>query len=394
MPWKECNVMDQKKEFVLKAFDPNVNFTELCTHYGISTKTGYKWVERFRHGGLPALCNKSKRPKSSPNKADEDTICEIIYTKLLKPRWGSRKIHRIFCSTHENEQHVSRSTVDRILNKVGLTDKKKRRKKCTPERLQLRITPQEPNDVWTVDFKGWWYTPHKEKCEPLTVRDEFSKFILSIKILEKGNIPSVKREFERLFSLYGLPKVIRSDNGPPFASCHGILGLTRLSAWWMSLGILIDRIDPASPYQNGGHERMHRDIKQELQGKIDGSLKLHQRIFDEWRNEYNTERPHEALNMKTPEEVYRKSPRVFHGDVFEFEYPRGYKSRRINDRGCFNLQGHRVFISYALCGYNAGLKLDKMKSYSVWFNSTCIGEIDLKSFLFTSILSKKARHSN
>ena len=158
--------MDQKKEFVLKAFDPNVNFTELCTHYGISTKTGYKWVERFRHGGLPALCNKSKRPKSSPNKADEDTICEIIYTKLLKPRWGSRKIHRIFCSTHENEQHVSRSTVDRILNKVGLTDKKKRRKKCTPERLQLRITPQEPNDVWTVDFKGWWYCYPSLKTTP------------------------------------------------------------------------------------------------------------------------------------------------------------------------------------------------------------------------------------
>lgn len=388
MPWKELHVMDQKKEFVLKAFNPNVNFTELCTHYGISTKTGYKWLERFRHGGLPALNNKSTRPKSSPNAVTEDVICEIINIKLIKPRWGSRKIHRIYSSAHMNSMNISRSTVERILRKAGLVEKRKRRWKCSPERLQLRITPQAPNDVWTVDFKGYWYTSLKEKCEPLTVRDEFSKFILSIKVLEKGDISSVKQEFERIFKLYGLPKVIRSDNGIPFASSQSILGLTRLSAWWMSLGILLDRIDPASPYQNGGHERMHRDIKQELQGKIIGSLKLHQRVFDEWRNEFNTQRPHEALNLKTPDEVYCKSPRLFHGDVFELDYPSGYRSRRINDRGWFNLRGHRVFISNALCGYNIGMKLENKNTFSVWFNSTNIGEIDLKSFIFKSILRK------
>jgi len=393
MPWKELNVMSQKKEFVLRAFEKQLNFTELCAEYAISTKTGYKWKERFIKYGLSGLEDRSRKPKTAPNSVSEDFVCEIIHIKLLKPHWGSRKIHRIFCSSHNNEDLVSRSSVDRILTKAGFTTKKKRRKRCHPERLQQRITPKMPNDVWTVDFKGWWYTPKKEKCEPLTVRDEYSKFILSIKILEKGDVFSVKREFEHLFTTYGLPKVIRSDNGIPFASCVSILGLTRLSAWWMSLGILPDRIDPASPYQNGGHERMHRDIKQELQGKINGSLKLHQRVFDEWKNEYNTERPHEALKLKTPEQVYRKSPRKYNGTVYELDYPSGYKARRINDRGWFNYKGHRIFISYALCGYYVGLKLEKSTTFSVWFHSTLIGEIDLKTFLFTSILSKRGREA-
>lgn len=389
MPWKELLIMDQKKEFVLKAFDKHVNFSRLCSEYGISTKTGYKWKERFKEKGLPGLHEKSKRPHSSPQKISEDEICEIVRIKHLKMDWGSRKIHKIFLNIHKDENCiVSRSTVERVLKKAGLVIPSKRRKHITPERIQNRFTPKEPNDLWTVDFKGWWYTPNKEKCEPLTVRDEFSKYILSIKILEKGDISSVKQEFETLFKKFGLPKVIRSDNGPPFAHHASVLGLTKLSAWWLALGILLDRIDPGHPYQNGAHERMHRDIKKELQGKIDGSLKLHQHVFDQWRHDFNHIRPHEALDLKCPTDVYVNSKRKYTGTFYDVEYPYGFTPRRVNDKGMLIYKGHRLFVGNAFCGYFLGIKREDAEYSNVWLNSFPIGKIDLKTFVFVSSMPK------
>ena len=388
MPWKELSSMDLKLEFVMKSFEKPSNFTELCAEYGISTKTGYKWKERFLQYGIPGLKDQPRRPHNSPQQVSEDVIFAILKIKQKWKYWGSSKILKIYNESHPDERPISRATVDRIIEKAGLSEKKKRRRKVHPERIQERIQPQQPNDVWTVDFKGWWYTPRQEKCEPLTVRDEFAKFILSIKILEKGDIPSVKREFEQLFTQYGLPKYIRSDNGVPFASCLSILGLTRLSAWWMSLGIKLDRIDPGSPYQNGGHERMHKDMKKELQGKINGDLRLHQKIFDEWKHEFNFIRPHAALDMKCPADVYVASQRAYNGTAFELEYPAGYKARRVNDRGWLNYKGRRIFLSNALCGYFVGLKQNTAESFDVWFAETMIGKIDLNTFLFDSILSR------
>ena len=387
MPWKELSTMNLKLEFVMKSFEKPCNFTELCTEYGISTKTGYKWKERFLQYGMPGLKDQSRRPRNSPQQVSEDVIFEILKIKNKRKHWGSSKILELYTESHPYENPISRATVERILEKAGLIEKKKRRRKINPERMQERIQAEKPNDVWTVDFKGWWYTTKKEKCEPLTVRDEFSKFILSIKILEKGDICSVKHEFEQLFTRFGLPRYIRSDNGIPFASSMSILGLTRLSAWWMSLGIRLDRIDPGSPYQNGGHERMHRDMKNELQGKIDGDLLLHQKIFDEWRNEFNEIRPHAALNMKRPSDVYAPSERKYNGTSYDLEYPSGYKHRRINDRGWLNYKGRRVFLSNALCGYYVGLKPSGSDSFDVWFAETMIGKIDSSTFLFDSVMS-------
>jgi transposase InsO family protein len=394
MPWKELSTMNLKYEFVMKSLEYPCNFTELCAEYGISTKTGYKWKERFIQFGIHGLKDKPRRPRNSPQQVSEDVIFTILKIKRKKMSWGSPKIHKIYCDSHPEEEYISRATVDRILKKAGLVEKRKRRRKVQPERLQIRVKPEQPNDVWTVDFKGWWYTTKKEKCEPLTVRDEFSKYILSIKILEKGNISSVKQEFEHLFHEFGLPKVIRSDNGIPFASSMSILGLTRLSAWWMSLGIRLDRIDPASPYQNGGHERMHRDMKKELQGKIDGNLLMHQKIFDEWRREFNDVRPHASLDLKRPSDVYRKSERKYFGTTYELEYPYGYKCRRVNDRGWLQYSGKRIFISNALCGYYVGMKQKENDCFNVWFSETLIGKIDLKSYLFESILAKSGNAQN
>jgi len=392
MPWKETNVMSQRIKFILRAFDPNTNFTELCSEFAVSTKTGYKWKDRFLQYGLPGLTDQPRTPHSHPKRISEDTICELIRIKKDKPKWGPKKVRLVFDKNHPNEYVPCRSSVERILKKSGYVITKRPKRQYRFERISNRFIPTHPNDLWTVDFKGWWYTSKKEKCEPLTVRDEFSKFILSIKILDKGNISCVKHEFEHLFTVYGLPRAIRSDNGPPFACGQSLLGLTKLAAWWMSLGIQLDRIAPASPYQNGAHERMHRDMKAELEGKINGDLKLHQSIFNVWKDEFNRERPHEAIGMRTPSELYRPSDRIYRGTIFEILYPSGVIPRKVNNRGVITYKGHRVFITSAFCSYYLGLQLNK-DFFKVWFGNFQLGEIDLKSFIFHSIVSLERQAS-
>lgn len=389
MPWKELCTMDLKHEFILKALDSNCNFKELCQEYGISRTTGHKWKNRFFENGFSGLSNQSRRPRVSPNETPEDAICEIIRLKIDHKNWGPKKIRALYARNHPHESIPSLSTFNRILDKAGLVRHRKRRNRSTQKRLRCRMKPEQPNDLWTVDFKGWWYTSEKEKCDPLTVRDDYSKYILSLKAVQKAATEEVKQEFERLFQIYGIPKVIRSDNGPPFASWKGLLGLTRLSAWWLSLGIQLDRITPGKPSENGAHERMHGDIKKELQGQIRGGLKEHQNYFDIWKDEYNNVRPHEALEMQSPVSVYTKSETKYNGNIEEILYPLGYISRQVNDRGCITLDCQKVFISYVLKGYNVGLKENNDETMSVWFDNLRLGEIDLRSLKFKPVLTGK-----
>lgn len=214
----------------------------------------------------------------------------------------------------------------------------------------------------------------QEKVNPLTVRDEYSKCILG-DVTEKRDISHVKAVFEGLFREYGLPEYIRNDNGLPFASSASVWGLTKLSVWWMTLGIKLDRDESGYLYQNGGHERMHRDMMQELEGQIDGSLNEHQKVFDVWRNEFNTGRPHQALGMKRPTEVYRTSERKYIHEKVELEYGKGMKIRMVNDRGWCNFCGKRLFIGNPFTGYPAGLKECTGQQTEVWFGHFLPGEI-------------------
>ena len=215
MPWKETDIMKTKHEFVMKSLQKDQTFTDLCRDYGISTKCGYKWVKRFIEGGFSGLDELSRKPNSG-KKTPEEISVELIRIKNLHKTWGASKILRIYKNNHPGEYAPVRSTVENIFLRAGYVEQKKRKRKKTTNRIQLKVVPKCPNQIWTVDFKGWWYTKHKEKCEPLTVRDEFSKFILCIKVLDKGDTTHVKQAFLDLFSKYGLPEIIRSDNGPPF----------------------------------------------------------------------------------------------------------------------------------------------------------------------------------
>ncbi len=375
MPWKEADKMSLKRKFILELFNNAGTFTELCTKYGITTKTGYKWKERFLQGGFPALEEKSRRPAGNRNEVPEAVVVELIRIKNLHKNWGASKILQVYKNNHPGEYAPARSTVENILERSGFIIKRRRKRNKTTERIQIKVVPDRPNQVWTVDFKGWWYTKHREKCEPLTVRDEYSKYILDIRVLEKGDIPHVKQAFEMLFTKYGLPEVIRSDNGVPFASHFNVFGLSKLAVWWMSLGIKLDRIDPGCPYQNGGHERMHRDMKAELEGQIDGNLNEHQRVFDKWREDFNTIRPHETLGMKTPSDVYVKSERKYDPEDVLIEYGKGYRSRMVNDRGFCNFRGKRLFVGNPFAGYNVGVKESK-DNIEIWFDDFLIGVLD------------------
>jgi hypothetical protein len=247
--------------------------------------------------------------------------------------------------------------------------------------IRQRIDAEKPNDVWTVDFKGWWYSKNKEKINPLTIRDECSRHILAVEAVEKGDITSVKAVFIRLFKENGLPLFIRSDNGPPFANTLNYWGLTKLSVWWMSLGVRLDRIDPGHPEQNGGHERMHRDMKKELQGETDGTLGEHQNVFDEWMRVFNEVRPHEALGMKVPNDVYVKSEIKYPGEYVELRYAKGMITRYVNDRGYINFDNKRIFIGNPFSGYHIGIKTNANGQMEVWFSAMFLGKINTDNWL-------------
>ncbi len=246
-----------------------------------------------------------------------------------------------------------------------------------------RIESKAPNDVWTVDFKGWWLSQDGKRCEPLTVRDDFSCYILAAVPLTRSSIERVREIFERLFKVYGLPGVIRSDNGTPFASPNSLFGLTKLSVWFIALGIQLDRIKPGCPSQNGRHERMHRDISYEVEGVVKGNLDHHAESLEVWRREFNDVRPHEALGMQTPTEVYIRSTIKYVGTPDKLDYPISFIERKVSRGGLIKLDKQSIFITDSLRGWTLGLKNSSKHEMDVHFANLNLGSIDLHTYKFT-----------
>lgn len=377
MPWKEVCLMNQRMEFVLRALKTD-NFRALCQEYGISPKTGYKWRERFLAQGREGLVEQSRRPQQSPRGLTEAVVCEMVRLKNAHRAWGPRKVRALYQRVH-GLPVPSESSFKRVLERAGLVEPRRRRARAQElGRLASGRQAQGPNQVWTVDFKGWWYDRQAGRCEPLTVRDEYSRYVLELRALADARTETVRGCFERLFGRYGLPEAIRSDNGAPFASVRGLLGLSRLSAWWLVLGIDLERSRPACPQDNGAHERLHLDVSRELEGQPGGG---YQAVLEEWRQTFNQERPHEALGMRTPAEVYRASARRYADSPADLTYG-GLETRKVHACGYISWREQRVYLSAALGGWSVGLEAKGHGQYDVWFGRLWIGELDEQSGSF------------
>lgn len=371
MPWKDTLKMNEKIDFAMKCLTTS-NFRQLCQEHGISAKTGYKWKERFLNNGLAGLEDESRRPQGHADELSEAVVCEMVLLKQAHPHWGPRKIRDLYERRHPGAT-PSESSFKRVLERAGLTKPRRTRRAGDNGRLSSGRKAEASNDVWTVDFKGWWIGAEGQRVEPLTVRDEHSRMLLEMRAVGSSRNEVIRPCFERLFEMHGLPGAIRSDNGPPFASSNAILGLSRLSVWWLALGIDLERSRPGCPQDNGAHERMHLDIRRELQG---GRIGRDQNAFDVWRHQYNNERPHEALGMKRPAEVYQPSARPYEGTPDLLDYG-GMETRKVNPQsGTIRFRSERIMLSTALAGWNVGLAEQPDGRVDVWFASLLLGQID------------------
>jgi transposase InsO family protein len=375
MPWKERSVMSIRRELVLKALAKEATVAELCRRYEVSRKTAYKWIRRFQERGVDGLVDEPRRPEHSPKELSAQATLDIVRLRQQHPTWGPRKLQRLLARAAVDVEAVpSERTIARVLERTQMPRRRRtRRPPCYGRPLVApHVTVEQPNDLWTVDFKGWWRTGDGKRFEPLTVRDAASRFVLALRVLERNSGDPVRQVFEELFERYGLPRAIQTDNGQPFACTQTLAGLTRLSAWWVSLGIELVRSRPGCPQDNGGHERMHVDVRFELEDHAAASLAEQQAACDGWRAEFNHVRPHEALQLHTPSEVYRPSTRRLH-HVVDGGYPEGCYLMRLDGDGKVHYQGCRVYVSVALGGQQVGLKAHG-EQVRIWFHHVLLGQ--------------------
>jgi putative transposase len=378
MPWKAHRPMDLRREFVLAASTPGANVAQLCRDFEISRNNGYKWLRRFKALGEVGLQEQSRRPRKISGISGE-TVLRLIELRHQYPKWGAKKMQVLLVNGGYEGPPPSTKTIARVFDRVGeprIRRPRPRLRLVLRERQDLEV--HGPNDVWTVDFKGWWRTVDGKRFEPLTVRDAFSRYVLCLRMLTSMAAKAVKPAFERLFQANGLPKVIRVDNGAPFACTSARAGLSRLSAWWTSLGIQVSFSRAAHPQDNGSHERMHADMANEMEADPAGTPKAQQRIADLWRRQFNHVRPHEAIGMKTPADLYRRSSRPYRGITLP-SYPRKHAVRRVTRLGCIHYAGKTVFVSESISGFEVAVRRAPKGRLSVRFYDLHLGTVDLEA---------------
>lgn len=347
MPWSETSPMDQRLQFIADV-QRDEDFSNVCRRYGISRKTGYKWCERYATHGVAGLVDASRRPHTSPNASDPASVAALLELRRRHPHWGGKKLVTVLARRDPTWAAVAPSTAAALLKRHGLIATPRRRR---PLGHPGRPTPllSEPNGTWTTDFKGQFRTQDGRLCYPLTIADGATRYVLAVRALHSVRTTETRPMFVRTFREYGLPQRIRSDNGVPFATTA--LGrLSPLSVWWIRLGILPELIEPGHPEQNGRHERMHRTLKRETLRPPAATLRAQQRAFDRFQEEFNTERPHEALQQATPAACYTASPRAYPARVPPLEYPAQCEVRRVSVNGGIRWHNHWVNVSHVLGG--------------------------------------------
>ena len=376
MPWEESSVMEERLRFVARLLDGE-GMSDVCREFGISRKTGYKIFNRYKDQGLDALCDRSRRPVRYANQLPDQVESLIIRLKRDKPHWGARKIRELLIRRLSGEVRIpAKSTVHAVLDRHGLVKHARQRRRFKAEGTALSSAPA-PNDLWCVDFKGEFKLGDGRYCYPLTVTDQASRFLLACEAFESTKEPPVIEAFLRLFKERGLPDTIRSDNGLPFASPNGLYNLSKLSVWWLRLGIEIERIKPGNPQQNGRHERMHLTLKKEATRPPGMNSLQQQAKFDSFVSEFNTERPHEALGMRCPAELYTPSQTPYVG-LPELEYPLHDKDILVTTCGRICMHRKKINISTVMAGQRLGIKEVDDGIWLVSFMHYDLGYIDLE----------------
>ena len=374
MPWKESSAASEQKEFIGAWLQGRESFSELCRGFGISRKTGYKRIERFKERGYDGLGDLSRAPHTHPNATSARVRDRLIEVKRDHLTWGPKKIVAWLRAEQPETRWPAPSTAGDILDRAGLVKRRRRRRKVS-EWAEPFGQATNANHVWCADFKGWFRTGDGSRVDPLTVQDASTRYLVLCAGLDRPRGPQVRRAMTTAFMEYGLPLYIRTDNGPPFASV-GLGGLSPLAVWWVKLGIIPERIEPGHPEQNGRLERLHRTLKAETAQPPSHSLWSQQKQFDAFRTSYNEDRPHEALDQQRPGGQYRPSSREYPLRIQSPEYDKGVTVRRVRTNGQIKWNGSMVYLSESLRGEPVGLVRVDDRHWRIQFGPLSIGLLD------------------
>ena len=372
MPWKECHIMDERLRFVARLLEGE-KMAPLCAEFGISRKTGYKIFDRYKDCGVGAFNDRSRRPHRQANRLPAQVEAVIVRLKREYPGWGAPKIREKLRQRATAPHLPAISTVHAVLDRYGLVHRRRRRRRVA---LGTELSqPLEPNALWCADYKGEFMLGNRRYCYPLTVTDFASRYLLTCEALATTQEKFAFTVFERTFKEFGLPRVIRTDNGVPFASAHALYGLSKLAVWWLRLGIQIERIKPGHPQQNGRHERMHLTLKREATKPAASNVLQQQARFDVFVNRYNRDRPHQALDMKVPADFYVRSPRLYRG-LEDLTYPFHDRTATVTHCGriCFNRR--KINLSQVFAGQNVGVTQVGERIWLVTFMEYDLGYFD------------------
>ena len=377
MPWSETDPVTERLKFVAAHRAGRESMTELCMRFGISRKTGYKILARYRDEGPEGLRDRSRAPASHPNQTPPAMEGAILRVRKKHPRWGSKKILAVLQRSHEPSELPGRSTVDAILKRAGVVQPRRRRGRRQPAAAPV-IDAHAPNDVWSMDYKGWFRVGDGTRCDPLTVNDVASRASLECRALVAPKFMDVRARLERTFRTFGLPSCILSDNGPPFAST-GLGRLSRLGVWLLRLGVRPVFIQPGRPDQNGRHERFHETLKAETANPPRPTIRAQQAAFRRFQAEYNEERPHEALDMQVPADIYEPSPRQMPEQSSGFEYDDDFESRLVRKDGAIRWSDGYVFIGEAMSREYVGLRQVGDGAWHVYLGPLRLGALHERS---------------
>lgn len=380
MPWKECDKVSERLKFISRLLNDE-KMTDLCREFGISRVTGYKIWKRYEEDGMNAMNDRSHRPWRLAHQTPVSIEKAILEIKSKYPTWGAPKILSILERKCNGEKLPARSTVHAILDRHGLVKKRKRRRLYKSEGTGL-LNVNAPNELWCADFKGQFKMGNQKYCYPLTITDQHSRYLLGCEAFENAKEKGAIECFKRVFQEYGLPDAIRTDNGVPFAA-RSLFGLSKLSVMWLRLGIEIERIKPGHPEQNGRHERMHKTLKQEVTKPAGANLLQQQEMLDHFVVVFNNERPHEALGMDRPRDIYKPSKKEYPRILDEYDYSTYDSTRRVSMCGTIKLKGgHKIFISDVFGGQEVGIKEVDDGIWSVTFMDYELGYFGIEANRF------------